>query len=368
MAEYSRLAKGRVSSAGGSTLVSLPFIPDYVELINYTAADTPTSGGVPFAWWDANMGQGYAVYQTFNATPVLTSNVATSGGITTVSGGQMLQYGAPIAISTVTKSATPTITTSSPHGLVSGNVVVFQGLYQSATTGMPQICGIPFSIAVTGATTFTIVWNTNQSNYTAYNLAGPASSTAYVRQVLYPSLYDPGVSFITAIFTGTTTVIETTAPHGLQVGQEVAFRIPSVWGTYQLNSLPNTLIPGSPVYGFVTAVGGSRLVTVNINSSSYTAFNSNQSVSSVPGLDYAQILAVGDVNTGFGANSSAPSYPSPTTYSGYGLTATSTSGSPAILGAYINATFQGFIIGSAIAGNANDVLYYRAMLHDISNP
>ena len=368
MAEYSRLAKGRVSSAGGTTLVTLPFRPDYVELINYTAADTPTSGGVPFAWWDLNMGQGYAVYQTFNATPVLTSNIATSGGITSFAAGQMLQYGSPIAISTITKASPAVVTTVGNHGLVSGNVVILTGLYQSATTGMPQIAGMPFVVTVTGATTFTIPWNTNQSNYTAYNLAGPASAVANAVQVLYPALYAPGSAVISALTTGSTTAITTTAPHNFQVGQEVGFRITSSWGTYQLNSLPNTTIPGSPVYGFVTAVGSSTTMTVNINSTSYTPFITNQTVSSVPGLKFPQVVAVGDVNTGFGANSSAPAYPSPTVYSGYSTSASSTINGPAILGAYVNATFQGFTIGATIAGSASDVLYYRAFLHDFSSP
>ena len=74
-----------------------------------------------------------------------------------------------------------------------------------------------------------------------------------------------------------------------------AFRIPSQWGTVELNSLPNTLTPGSPVYGYVIAVTDYNTVVVNINSSAYTAFTSNQTVASVPGLSYAQIVAVGDV-------------------------------------------------------------------------
>lgn len=376
MAEYSRLAKGRVLSAGGTTLVSLPFVPDYVEMINYTAANTPATAGVPFAYWDKNMGQGFAVYQTFNATPVLTTNVAVTGGITSLSAGQMLQYGPALAIASVTKdAAAPVVTTSANHGLVSGNVVILQGLYQSATTGMPQICGIPFVVTVTGATTFTIAWNTNQSNYTAYILSGPATSAATLKQVLYPALYVPGEAVIAVISLSgagstpaTSTDITTTAPHNFQVGQEVAFRITAPWGTTQLNSLPNTTIPGSPVYGFVTAVLSSTSIRVNITSSSFTAFNSNQTVASVPGLKFPQVLAVGDVNMGFGANSSAPAYPSPTVYSGYSTTASATQGSPAILGAYINATFQGFTIGATIAGAATNVLYWRAFLHDYSTP
>jgi len=114
------------------------------------------------------MGQGYAMISAFNATPVLTTDVITSNGISTFSAGLSFQYGAQIAISGITKASAAVVTTGSAHGYATGDVVVFQGLYQSSTTGMPQICGMPFVITVTGATTFTIPWNTNQSNYTAF--------------------------------------------------------------------------------------------------------------------------------------------------------------------------------------------------------
>ena len=356
MAEYSRLAKGKITSTGGQMAVNLPFQPDFVELINYTAAATPASGAIPFAKWDANMGQGYSVNEIFNATPVLTSSVLTSGGISTYSGGLSLQYGASQQVVSITK-ANPAVVTVNSHGYSSGDVVIFTGLFQSATTGMPQICSIPFVVTVTGANTFTIPWNTNQSQYTALS-GSPAGAT--VKKVLYPFLYAPGVSTISAITTGTTTVVSTTAPHNLVVGQEVAFRIAPLWGTVQLNSLPNIQIPGSPIYGFVTVVNSATQVTVNINSTGYTAFNSNIAVAAVPGLTPAQIVAVGDVNTGGVAYSGGVYYPSPV------VNGSPTINGPAISGAFVNATSQGFIIGTGVCGSASDVLYYRAILHDIS--
>src|ERR1044072_6594879 len=107
---------------------------------------------------------------------------------------------------------------------------------------------MPFTVTVTGATTFTTAWNTNQSKYTA--LSGSPSGP-YVKKVLYPYLYFPGSTVISAITTGATTTIDTTSAHNFVVGQEVAFRIPTAWGTTQLNSLPNTTTPGSPIYAYV---------------------------------------------------------------------------------------------------------------------
>jgi len=373
MTEYSRMVKGSFTSNGSAKVINIPFVPDYVELINYTAAATPANHGIPKAWWDANMGQGVAIVDLFNATPVLTMDSVDTNGISTFQAGQLLQYGAKKQVVSLTK-ANPAVVEVTAHGYSTGDVVIFQGLYSTQyTAGMPQIDGMPFTITVTDADHFTIPWNTNQSNYTAL-AASP--SGAYVKKVLYPYLYFPGVSFISAITTGTTTTIDTTAAHNFVVGQEVAFRIPESWGTIELNSLPNNQIPGSPVYGYVVSVTDYNTVVVNINSSSYTAFDSNQTVASVPGLSFPQIVAVGDVNTGGVAISSGSAlYPPPYSMP-IGTTRVNTINGPAIQGAYVNNTAQGFIIGagtaagdtsSKLVGTSNDVIYWRAYLHDIAS-
>lgn len=365
MAEYSRIARGTFTSTGAAKAIYLPFQPNIIRMTNYSAAATPAQNGVPYASWDASMGQGFGVMSVFNSAPALTTDVVVANGFSTFSAGLDFQYGPQIQISGITKASPAVVTTASNHGYSTGDIVLFQGLYQSPTTGMPQICGIPFVITVTGATTFTIPWNTNQTNYTALS-ASPTG--AFVKKVLYPFLYAPGVSTITAITTGTTTVVTTTAPHNFVLGQEVAFRIPSTWGTTQLNTLPNNIIPGSPIYGYVTVVNSSTQVTVNINSTGYTAFSTNPTVSSVPGLSFPQILAVGDVNTGGVQFSGGALYPSPV------VNGVSTINGPAIQGAFVNNTRQGFIIGagtgatltSAVLVGANgNVVYWEALLTDM---
>lgn len=369
MTEYSRTAKGTatVLASGGTAPIYLPFQPDYVEFINYTAMDTPTDTWVTKAYWDENMGQGAAAFELFNATPVVITNASSTGGISTFSAGQALQFGANIQIASITKASPAVVTTGAAHGLVSGDVVILTGLYQSATTGMPQIAGIPFTVTVTGTTTFTIPWNTNQSEYTA--LSGSPTG-AFVKKVLYPHLYAPGVAIISAITVGSTTTIDTTSAHNFYVGQEVAFRIPSSWGTTELNSLPNSVTPGSPIYGVVTTVTDYNTVVVDINSTSYTAFNSNQPFSDVAGQSFAQILAVGDFNTG-GVQPSAGSALYPPLYTmPIGTTRVNSINGPGIQGAFFNNTRQGFIIGStvAVAAQSGQTIYWRAFLHDYSNP
>ncbi len=371
MAEYSRIAKGRFTSTGGAQIVNLPFKPGTVELWNYSAAlAAPTANAVTSAYWDVQMGQGFAQEVVYNATPLSVADVVIANGISTFEAGLMLQYGPVLSIASITKANPAVVTTTANHGLTSGDVVIFSGLLQSPTTGMQQIAAIPFTVTVTGLTTFTIPWNTNQTNYTALS-ASPLGAS--VKKVLYPYLYFPGTTFISAITTGTTTTISTTDAHNLVVGQEVALRIPSFWGTTQLNSLPNTIIPGSPIYGYVIAVTNYNTVVVNIDSTAYTAFNSNQPFLSYPGQQFPQIVAVGDVNTG-GVSISAGSqlYPPPQ-FSPIGTTLVNTINGPAIKGSYVNNTSQGFIVGigagsnqvnSVLVGTAGNIIYWRAMFYD----
>jgi hypothetical protein len=377
MAEYSKIAKGFFTSTGAAQIINLPFLPGSVWMTNLTAAQTPANHGIPRAYWNAQMGQGFAVADLFNATPVLTTGVVTTNGISNFSAGQLLQFG-PVFNNTsnafsINKANPAQITTNSAHGLTTGQVVIFQNLYQTSTTGMPQIDGIPFVITVTGATTFTIPWNTNQSNYTAFNTATSTNNVGSFKQVLYPFLYAPGVNIISALTLAATTTVVTTAPHNYVQGQEVAFRIPTAWGTTQLNSLPDLLIPGSPIYGYVTSVTNSTTFVVNINSSSFSTFTTNPTVASVPGLTFPQVLAVGDVNTGGVQFSGATIglYPPPI------VNGFNTINGPAIQGSFVNNTSQGFIIGagattndasSVLVGASTNLIYWEAFAHDIVLP
>lgn len=377
MTEYSRIAKGSFTSSGGTKFINLPFTPDRVEMTNYTASAAFTQHLIPSAKWDITMGQGTAVCDYCNgATPVLTTAIVASNGISTFS-ANTYQYGPNQQVIGITK-ANPARVNVTAHGYAVGDTVVFDGLYQTSTTGMPQIDGIFFTIvAVSDANHFDIQWNTNQSNYTAIS-GSPAGST--VSKVLFPFLYPPQFNFISFITTGNTTTVVTPMYHNFEVGQQIAFRIPLAWGTTQLNSLPNTLIPGSPLYGYVISITDNWTFVCSINSTGYTAYNTNQPVSSVPGLTVPQVLAVGDVNTGGNIISSGSVLYPPPQFPTF-TNRVSTINGPAIRGAFVNNSAQGFIIGtgnavfqatpdtsSHLVGANADVIYWAAYLDDMSMP
>lgn len=403
MAEYSRLAKGSFTATGTSAIVVLPFQPDYVELWNYSNIKTKANNTVTRAWWDSGLLDGsnnptmVEIYDNGGATRFdIIAGTTAAPGISAFQGALSLQYGPLVKHTANTdfsiaqsgaNGAGPatTITVSgagiADHGLQTGDVIIFENLLQTATTGMQQIAGIPFVVTRTGATTFTIFWDTSGSTYAAFNTATSTNNVGSYKKVLYPNLYLPQAVPIGLITLGATTTVKTTMQHNLQVGQEVAFRIPTVWGPTQLNSLPNTLIPGSPIYGYVTSVTDFQTFVVNINSSSYTAWTSNFAGGSVlpslAGQSYASIVPVGDVNTGgVQISATSPLYPSPQ-YSYASSNDTSTINGPAIIGSFFNNTRQGFVIGggpatavstvTSMIANTN-IIYWHAYKHDFANP
>jgi hypothetical protein len=202
---------------------------------------------------------------------------------------------------------------------------------------------------------------------------------------LYPFLYPPTVSFINYLLysgaatagtvfpttlanvPGTSTYVSTTSNHNLVVGQEIAFRIPPVYGPTQLNSLPNVLVPGSPVYAYVTQILSNTQFVCNVNSTGFTAFNTNETVASMVGQTLPQVVPVGDINSGGWPYTGAQLYPSPAfpTFVGGARTING----PAIQGAFVNNTSMGFVIGngpgltdtaSVLVGANGNTIYWRA--------
>lgn len=373
MAEYSRLARGSFVTASTPVAqnVYLPFQPTSVTLTNLTAFSSPSQYAVTRAFWDIASGQGTAAIEYISAasSPWVTAvDYVSTLGISSLSQALLLQFGAKQQIASIAKASPTVVTTASAHGYSVGDVVLLIGLYQSATTGMAQISGIPFQITAVGSsTTFTVTWDTTGSNYTA--LSGSPTG-AYVMKVLNPFLYLPDVNFISAINT-TTGLITTTTNHNFVAGQEIAFRVPSVWGSTQLNSLPNNTIPGSPIYYYISQVNSNTTFTINTVPAGLSAFNNNQPISSVPGLSFPQVISAGDVNTGGWPYSGGALYPSPQfpTYSG----GVPTINGPAIMGAFVNNTDQGFSVGlgtgtvqtSAKLLTASSTYTYEAKFFDI---
>lgn len=105
---------------------------------------------------------------------------------------------------------------------------------------------------------------------------------AYSNVPIQPQFYQPSQFFISNITLGYTTVVTTTVDHNYVVGQEVRLIIPPTFGCRQLNNQT----------GFVISIPASNQVELNINSIGGDSFILSSSANK------AQILAIGDINSG----------------------------------------------------------------------
>jgi len=339
MSEYSKSMQGEFTVPATPVIktILLPYKPISFEWWNKTAMTSQTTNDVISGIAFSSDPNGYA-YPTYIATTARTTSVTiTSGGISFVAAGTPT-YGAVHTITGIT-AATPAVVTSASHGLQTGDVVLIYG-----TTGMLQIAGLQFSVTRIDANTFSI--NAPGAGFLA------AATAGFFKQVLYPSLYLPGARNIDVVTTGTTTVVTVTQDHNFVVGQEVAFVIPPQWGMVELDSEYYLKTHFQPQQAYVTAVTATT-VTVNINSTGFTAFAFPTSAVASLGVTPAQIIPIGDANTGY----SGPVVPIPQT----------------IPGAFATNTYNAVLMGvsSIISGpttlvlqGASDVIHWRAEFPD----
>jgi hypothetical protein len=111
-------------------------------------------------------------------------------------------------------------------------------------------------------------------------IQGPVA--LYNNVAVNPQYFKPRAFAISAIALGVTTTITTVLDMDYVIGQEVRLLIPPGDGCRLLNQTTS----------FVIALPSANQVTLNINSIGNDSFNSTNTMQS------AQIVAVGDVNTG----------------------------------------------------------------------
>lgn len=97
-----------------------------------------------------------------------------------------------------------------------------------------------------------------------------------------PQYYKPSVFAISAIALGETTTVTTSVDHNYVIGQVVRLLIPESYGSFQINGQS----------GNVIVIPAPNQVIVTINSTNTNAFQIGSTTTP------AQIIAIGDVNTG----------------------------------------------------------------------
>jgi hypothetical protein len=306
------IQQGTFTSAGSSVMVDLADAsPTYFEIFNYTnAASTANPGVVKRAWWQQGMANASYVGIKNTAGAATDETVtATSNGFTPIDLANPPTFAAS-TISSINQNATPTVTTSAPHGLVVGDLVRL-----NSTTSMEQVGQIVYSVVtVPLSTTFTI--NIDTSGFAAAATGG--SATKILR-----GLYVPKELNVTGISQANGATVNFSRAHGYAVGDKLRFTIPSAYGMIQLNGLLCT----------ITSIS-TYSVVIDTDTSGFTAFAYPTSANSL-------------------INSKAICVP-------VGVVQTQSN----VIDATRNTGFKGMLIGSAVCGAASDVLYWKAEFAD----
>lgn len=127
---------------------------------------------------------------------------------------------------------------------------------------------------------------------TSLNTVLSAPIPPYQNVPINAQYYQPSRFVISAITLGVTTLVQTIADMNYVIGQQVRLIIPPSFGSRQLNEIT----------GYVISIPQSNQVILGINSSQNVDPFINSSAPT-----QAQILAIGDVNTG-AINADGPQY------------------------------------------------------------
>ena len=272
---------GTFTSDGNPRMISIPSGYSDFRMINLTdigsaAAATP----VMRAEGSSSMAAGSAYYNTkTNGAATLDLEITTlTGGFTFIADSALLNIGASTLLNgTEINRANPAVAdTATTAGLVAGSSVV--RLF--GTTGMLQVSSMDFTVG-------TIVTNTSFQLKYLDNSGFAADATAGSFRIINATdRFYPKSRYITAITLATQAVITLSVSHGYTVGQEVRIVVPAAFGMVEINGLLGVIVA-------VTS-GATNTITVDIDSSGFTAFAFPTSAVAAAGVTFAQVVPVGE--------------------------------------------------------------------------
>lgn len=276
---------GTFTSTGVLENIDLPSGYTEFEMTNITdigsaAAATP----VMKAEGTSVMASGSAIFatKTNGATTIDISDTTLTGGFTFVedSGSELL--GAEnTTISAITNASPPVVSLTSTTGLASGDVI---RLFN--TTSALQLASMDYTID-------TVVTNTSLNLAFVGTAPGSAAVLGTLRRVPFDPRYYPRRRFITAVTAATSAVLTLSVTHGFTAGQAVRIKLPAAWGMIEMDNL----------IGNITAINTTtNTITVDIDSSSFTAFAYPNSATAGTGVELPQVVPFGETANGTFAN------------------------------------------------------------------
>lgn len=138
--------KQKFTSAGAAKTIDIGFIPETIEVTNYTK--WATDGTVVKSIFHKGMPAGYALNE-IAAEAGINRSISDSNGFT-ISGGADFSSNQS-AISAITQANPPVVTVAATAGWANGNIVRLKNI-----SGMTEVVNKDFKITVLNSTTFSL--------------------------------------------------------------------------------------------------------------------------------------------------------------------------------------------------------------------
>ncbi len=293
---FTIITGGSFTSTGVGVKINLPSSADYFKTWNITqyAAASPTVvvGG---EWFGSKFGAGASAansglrWKKSGSSAILIDSFSTStasDGFTYVTSSPVVEAQAANAITAIT-AANPAVV-SQTNTYANGDILRLYG-----TTGMLQIGGMDFQISSASGSGYTLLG----LPATASNGFASAATAGFTRRISKFNAVDPEFLYVTNISAATQAVVSVSVDPAnyYVVGMKLHFSVPSSFGMTQINGLTGTILA-------VNAVSASSNIaaynmTVDIDSSAFTAFAFPASTSSPTAALFATVAPAGASTT-----------------------------------------------------------------------
>lgn len=280
------IVTGSFTSAGAIVNLTIPSGYTQIDLYNTTDLASASNTDVMLASGTSLMPSASAYYSVGSgASSTLTPKFTSTGGFTFVSDSAQLTIGGSVSLTAINQANPAVVSSGTTTGLVASSSVV--RLFN--TTGMLQVAGMDFTVGtISAGVSF-------QLKYLDSSGFGAAATAGTYRIINATDRFYPKSRYITKITAANPAVVTLSVTHGYTVGQAVRFIVPSAFGMTQINGL----------IGNITAISTTNnTITVDIDSSSFSAFAFPTSATAATGVTFAQVVPVGEA----AINSSTQAY------------------------------------------------------------
>ncbi len=284
---FTQVNGGSFTSTGVGVRIPVPSSADYFRTWNITQMPlAPATAVVVMGeWFGSKFGAGATAandglrWKKTNSTSALNLDTfatsTASNGFTYVTSYPVVEAQAANAITGITAASPAVVSQTNTYN--NGDIVRVYG-----TTGMLQIAGMDFQISSVSGSGYTFI------GLRAAGFAAPGTA-GFTRRISTLAV-EPEFLYVTEITQATQAVVRTSVdPTNYYVtGMKLHFSIPSSFGMTQINGLTGTIVAMS---------SANYTMTVDIDSSAFTAFAFPTSASSPTSALFATVAPAGASTT-----------------------------------------------------------------------